>query len=99
LAVGGDLTRRIEVLAIGSSGVAVLIDAATIAARHMGGSVQFGDISGWVGGIGSLLAAIAAVGIAINTNARQDRRENVERAQAEARAVRRARRVYVSGDR
>jgi acyl-coenzyme A thioesterase PaaI-like protein len=63
-----------------------------------GGDVHYGDVGGWFGGFGSILAAVAAVGIAVHTNNVQNSKENRERAEAEARALRRSRRITVRGD-
>jgi hypothetical protein len=86
-------------LAIGLSSIAMVCGAAALAAVHFGGTLHYGDVGGWLGGIGSILAAAAAVSIAIYRNDRQNRKEDAERSNAEARAKRRARRVVVKGDR
>jgi hypothetical protein len=55
--------------------------------------VHYGDVGGWLGGVGSISAAVAAVGIAIHGNRRQNRKEDEARAESRARALRRARNI------
>jgi hypothetical protein len=85
-------------LAIACSAVAISLAliALAVAARW---DVRWGDLGTWLAGIGSLLAAVAAVGIAIHTDNKQKRKEEEERAESAARALRRARRIVLKNDR
>jgi hypothetical protein len=82
-----------------SFSVAAIAGAVVEWARIRGGDVHYGDVGGWVGGFGSIVAAVAAVGIAVYTNMSQNRKEEEARVKAQARALRRARRVFLRGDR
>jgi uncharacterized membrane protein len=84
-------------LAIGLSSIAAACGVAA-SAVHFGGTLHYGDVGGWLAGIGSIWAAVVAVGIAIHTNNRQDRKEDEERAKSQVRALRRAKRVALEND-
>jgi hypothetical protein len=82
------IVRGLLVVAIALAVLSIGCCVAAILTNLQRSDVRWGDVGGWVGGIGALLAAVAAVGIAVYDN-------NKDHNQALNRARRRANRVEV----
>jgi uncharacterized membrane protein len=77
------------------AGIAVVLAVAALV-RTAPPAAQWGTVADWSAAVGSILAAVVAVGIAMHTNDRQIEKENAEVQNAKDRARRKADRVEVS---
>jgi hypothetical protein len=85
--------------AVGCSAMSVVLALGAIAADEFRGVINFGDVGGWLAGVGSISAAVAAVGVALYGNRRENTKANDEREKSKERALRRARRIVLVRDR